>query len=207
MRWNIFHRIGRIRRVYQPRHTAFYRERISSIREKAVCATCGARMLRDTRYRGYPTWRCRNEGCGQTVRMEDGAALEALDQRLRELAALPHLLTVPSTKQDSDPSMDALRIQRELDHAMNRGSEGGELARMLIYAAAAEAYDTIPDPTPQHQMERLREKLAGGPVTEDALRELLDTAVAAIRIDRDGTMELELTNGAVVQRGEEDKTA
>lgn len=30
MRWNIFHRIGRIRRVYQPRHTAFYRERISA---------------------------------------------------------------------------------------------------------------------------------------------------------------------------------
>ena len=180
---------------------------IDPIREKAACAVCGARMLRDTRYKGRPSWRCQNEDCGQIVRMEDAAALEALNQRLRELTALPHLLTAPSTKPDIGPSMDAIRIQRELDHAMNKGADSGELARMLIFAAAAETYAAIPDPTPQHQMEKLREKLTGGSVTEESLRELLDTAVTAIRMSKDGTMELELTNGAVVQPGEEDKTA
>ncbi len=180
---------------------------IDAIREKAVCASCGARMARDTRYKGQPTWRCQNGDCGQIVRMEDDAALKTLDRRLRELAALPHLLTLPKAKTDSTPSMDAVRIQRELDHAMNQGSESGELARMLVFAAAAEAYDAIPDPTPQHRMARLREKVAKGPVTEDILRELLETAVTAIRISKDGELALELKNGAVVQCGQEDQTA
>lgn len=139
--------------------------------------------------------------------MADGVTLKTLAQRLRELAALPHLLTLPKTKTDSTPSMDAVRIQRELDHAMNQGSESGELARMLIFAAAAEAYEAIPDPTPQYRMARLREKVAKGPVTEDILRELLETAVTAIRISKDGELALELKNGAVVQRGQEDQTA
>lgn len=180
---------------------------IDPIREKAACAVCGARMLRDTRYNGRPSWRCQNEDCGQIVRMEDSAAMDTLNQCLRELAGMPHLLTASGTKPDIGPSMDAIRIQRELDHAMNKGADSGELARMLIFAAAAEAYAAIPDPTPRHQMEKLREKLTGGSVTEETLRELLETAVMAISIGKDGELTLQLTNGAVVQRGEEDKTA
>ena len=180
---------------------------IDAIREKAVCASCGARMARDTRYKGQPTWRCQNGECGQIVRMEDGVALKTLDRRLRELATLPHLLTLPKAKADSTPSMDAVRIQRELDHAMNRGSESRELARILIFAAAAEAYEAIPDPTPQYWMARLREKVAKGPVTEDILRELLETAVTAIRIGKDGELALVLASGAVVEHNEKEISA
>jgi len=68
---------------------------IGPVREKAVCACCGAKMLRDTKAKGRPRWRCSNDGCGLTAYGEDTQVLEALDHRLRQLAAAPQLLTLP----------------------------------------------------------------------------------------------------------------
>ena len=68
----------------------------------------------------------------------------------------------------------------------------------LLFAAAAEPYDVLPDLTPAHDMELLRERLEASPVSDDDLRELMAKAVKAIRIGGQNYIELELTNGTMI---------
>lgn len=182
-------------------------DHIAPIRRKAVCACCGAAMARDTKAHGVPRWRCENPDCGQTVRVDDPALRDSLTQRLQELAAKPSLLIPPDTGRQDSLSMDAIRIQNELNLAFNRGAESAELIRALIFAAAAESYSAIPDPTPGYRLERLRERLDAGPADEPALRELMDTAVRAIRLGQGGVLELELINGTIFASDREERTA
>ncbi len=180
-------------------------EKIAPVRKKAVCAHCGAVMTRDTKTHGKTRWRCQNGECGQTVTMEDWELLARLGERLRELADRPDLLTPAKLPAQDGPSLDAVRIQNELNLAFNRGAESGEMIRLLIFAAAAETYSAIPDPGPAYRMDSLRARLAAAPEDETLQQELLDTAVKAIRIGK-SSLELELVNGANIQT-EEEKTA
>lgn len=170
---------------------------IDPVREKAVCACCGAKMLRDTKAKGCPRWRCTNDGCGLTVYGEDTQVLEALDHRLRQLAAAPQMLTLPTPQREE--SQDAARIRNELTLAFNRAEENGELIRMLIFAAAAESYSGLPDMTPHRRMAGLRERLEKDEVDDGILRELIDAAVKSVRIGENCEVSLELINGMTVE--------
>lgn len=128
-------------------------------------------------------------------------------ERLAELSQAPHLLASARMPVDKAPSMDAIRIENELNLAFNRSSESPELIRMLIFASAAEAYAAIPDTTPEDRLNRLRERLECGSADKDILQDLLDTAVKAIRIGKDGALELELVNGSVVTQPGKEQSA
>ena len=95
-------------------------------------------------------------------------------------------------------STDALRIQNELNLCFNRSDINPDYMKTLIFAAAAERYAVLPDLTPVHDMEALRERLETGPVSDSNLRELLAKAVKAIRIGGQDYIELELTNGTMI---------
>ena len=182
-------------------------DHIAPIRRKAVCARCGAAMARDTKSYGVPRWRCENPDCAQTVRVEDPVLRDSLTQRLQALAEKPSLLIPPYTRRQDGPSMDAIRIQNELNLAFNRGAESAELIRALIFAAAAESYSAIPDPTPGCRLDCLRKRLDAGPADEGVLQELMDTAVKAIRLGNGGALELELINGTIFTSDREERTA
>ena len=180
---------------------------MASIRKKAVCVCCGMSMKRRGKARGHSYWHCENPECGQTVHISDDTLHKEVVQRLRELAAKPQLLTLPVTPPQTDPSIDAIRIQNELNMAFNRGSENRELIRALIYAAAAESYSMIPDPTPSRQLEQLKERLEACPTDDGVLRDILDTAVIALYMDQDGTLDMELANGKRLKSNGEEKPA
>lgn len=180
---------------------------IDAVRKKAVCAQCGANMRRNTRAHGIPRWRCENPECNLTVHVEDSAMIASFRERLAELSQAPHLLASARMPVDKAPSMDAIRIENELNLAFNRSSESPELIRMLIFASAAEAYAAIPDTTPEDRLNRLRERLECGSADKDILQDLLDTAVKAIRIGKDGALELELVNGSVVTQPGKEQSA
>lgn len=78
---------------------------------------------------------------------------------------------------------------------------------MLIFAAAAESYSAIPDPTPGCRLDCLRKRLDAGPADEGVLQELMDTAVKAIRLGNGGALELELINGTIFTSDREERTA
>lgn len=196
----------RLRRAEKTTEAASPSE-ISDIRKKAVCGCCGSRMRRGSRTRGRVYWRCENEACGQTVSFLEDDLLKSLTKLLKKMASDPKLLTPTKTSRQSAPSMDAIRIENELNLAFNRGTGSAELIRALIYASAAESYAAIPDPTPVHTLAALREHLDAGPADEAALREIMDKAVRAIRMDGKG-ISLELINGAIiVPDGKEEQTA
>ncbi len=179
---------------------------IQPIQGKIVCAQCGGRMARGTRSRGRVHWKCQNPDCGQSASLSDDALAQLVDVHLRELAQAPHLLTAPEPQQTA-PTMDAIRLQNELTVALNRGSESPAYIKKLALALAAQRYRGLPDPTPAHEMEQLRARLAQGPANADALADLLNTAVRAVRITPDRSVELVLVNGTIVNGRKEAEDA
>lgn len=166
---------------------------IPPIRKKAVCGLCGARMIRDTRNR-HPRWLCQNPECGHRSFIKDAALEKQIDQHLQELAQVPHLLIRMEKTQISPAPSDALRIQNELTHALNRGETDIEYMKALVFAIAAEQYKAIPDPIPQLHLEQLRKRLEQRPPDADDLHELFDTVVQAVQINSN-QITLRLTDG------------
>lgn len=168
---------------------------------KMACAGCGGRLARGTRSHGRVHWRCQD--CGQSVSISDEALAEIVDRLLRELSQAPHLLTAPEPQQ-TEPNLEAVRLQNELTLALNRGGESPEYIKSLALAAAVLRYNQIPDPTPAHALEGLRAKLEQGPADTDTLSALLATAVRTVRLGPDKTVELELINGTIITEKKEE---
>ncbi len=162
-----------------------------------MCAVCGSRIARDTKSHGRPRWVCANPDCGAIVRASDEEVQKRVSQRLRQLANTPDLLTLPPAP-EAAPSADALRIQNELNLCFNRPDINPDYMKTLIFAAAAEQYTVLPDLTPVHDMETLRERLETSPANDSDIQELLAKAVKSIRIGGQDYIELELTNGTMI---------
>ncbi len=175
---------------------------IRPIQGKAVCGLCGVRLARGHRTHGRVYWRCQNPDCGQGASISDEVLAELVDGRIRELAQAPHLLTAPEPHRAA-PDLDAIRLQNELTLALNRGGENPDYIKVLILSAAAQRYSQLPDPTPAHDLERLRARLEEGPADADTLSALLNTAIRAIRIGPDKTVDLELANGEIITEAKE----
>ena len=171
--------------------------KIQPICGMVACARCGGRMVRGSRAHGRVSWRCQGPDCGQMVTISDEALAGQVDNRLRELAQTPHLLTAPKPQQ-AKVDMDAVRLQNELTLALNRGAESPEYIKTLALAVAAQRYGQLPDPTPAHELEQLRARLEQGPADAETLTSLLTTAVRAVRLTPGKNVELELVNGKII---------
>lgn len=155
---------------------------IRPIKEKAVCAVCGGRMKRDTK-NGHPSWQCQNPKCSCRIHLGDESLLETLGGLLHELAKAPHLLSLPP--QENAPSIDAIRIQNELNLCLNRAGTNQEYLKSLIFAAAEERYNSTSDPTPAYETRQLWERLSQYPHTKEILDELFQKYVSAVLIGAD----------------------
>ena len=142
---------------------------LQPIREKAVCAVCGGRIARDTKTHGRSRWVCADPDCGAIVRISDDTIQERVSERLRQLAGGPALLTPPPMPA-AISSPDALRIQNEINLCFNRTDINADYMKALIFAAAAEQYAVLPDLTPVHDMDELRERLEAHPASESDLQ-------------------------------------
>lgn len=177
---------------------------VEPVRGKVVCGVCGARMVRDTKSHGQRRWRCQGPECGQVVRIEDEALYEMVYQRLRDLVEDLELLTPTPTPQ-VEMSADARRIQNELNLALNRSAGDVEYIKMLAFAAATEQYAALPDSTPGHKLEALKERLKSEGIDMDILNDLLKSAVQVIRIISNQEIEFLLVNNRVLKcKGKEE---
>ena len=136
-----------------------------------------------------------------SISISDETLAKLVNGRLRELVQTPHLLTAPEPRQ-TGVDIDAIRLQNELTLALNRGSEKPEYIKTLALAVAAQRYRQLPDPTPAHEMERLRVRLEQGPADAAVLSDLLRTAVRAIRLTPSKNVELELVTGKIITEKE-----
>lgn len=165
---------------------------IKPIQEKAVCAVCGDRMKRDTK-NGHPRWKCQNPNCGLIVHIKDDDLLGAIQSQVEKLAENPHLLVTPL--QEMPLSIDAIRIQNELNLCLNRAGTSPEYLKSLIFAAAEERYNSTPDPTPTYESEQLQEQLGQYPYSKETLTELFQKYVSAVLIGAGNTIALRLPDG------------
>ena len=174
---------------------------IQPIKSKAVCGLCGARLVRDNHSHGVAYWKCQNPECRLCISLSDEILTKLVDERLRELAQAPHLLTAPEPQQ-ARIDMDVIRLRNELTLALNRGAESPEYIKSLALAVAAQRYGQLPDPTPAHELEQLRVGLEQDPVDAETLGSLLRTAVRTVRLTAEKKVELELINGTVIAEKE-----
>ena len=158
-------------------------------------------MVRDNHSHGAAYWKCRNPECRLCISLSDEILTRLVDERLRELAQAPHLLTAPEHQQ-ARIDMDVIRLRNELTLALNRGAESPEYIKSLALAVAAQRYGQIPDPTPAHELEQLRVRLEQNPADAGTLTDLLHTAVRAVRFTPNKNVELELVNGIIIAEKE-----
>ena len=168
---------------------------IDPIREKCRCGACGARMVRDTKSHGRSHWCCESETCGSNRYIRDEDLWDAVEAQLRALAEQPHLLSWDIWGNQNETSMEPIRLQNEINHEFNRSDASPEYLKVLILACVTEKYNELPDPTPLHNLQKLRERLEQGPADEDALQALLSQAVRSICIGQQGGISLKLMNG------------
>ena len=170
-------------------------ESIRPISHMMTCAVCGARMCRQADKRKTTRWVCQNKGCRETAIITDDELSEALDRCFRQLATSPQLLEVCAPDTPSR-SMDGIRLENELTAAFNRGTESTAYMKMLIFAAAAERYRTLPDLTVEHKAREIQRRLEDrSAVIEKAVRRILLQSGAGITV--------ELISGQSIHIGEE----
>lgn len=173
---------------------------IEPIREKCRCGTCGARMARDTKSHGRPRWLCESSACGNKRAIPDEDLRDVVAEQLRELARMPHLLSLPAPGKET--SLEPVRLQNEINHEFNRADASPEYLKVLILACATEKYNELPDPTPQYRLRRLQERLEDGAADGEILQELFNQAVRSVRMGRTGAITLELVDGRIFEREE-----
>ena len=189
----------RLRREMQTTYSPC-RPDLSPIREKAVCAVCGAKMKRDTKRHGHPRWHCQNPACGHSLYIDDERLLKQVREQTRQLARMPLQFRSPT---GGAPSTDAARIERELNLCFNRADLNPDYMKTLIFAAAAERYSELPDASAQKK----RKELSGW-VNEDSLNNenlwtFFEDTVSAVRMGQK-CMELVLAGDVIIQAREEE---
>lgn len=173
---------------------------LAPIREKAVCAVCGAGMKRDTKRHGHPRWHCQNPGCGHSLYMDDELLVKQVEERVRRLAQMPLRFKAPTA---AAPSMDAVRIENELKLCFNRAELNPEYIKTLIFAAAAERYRELPDPAPRQKGIERGRQAQENPLDGKTLWDFFDVAVSAVRMGQK-CLELELAANVTIQTREEE---
>lgn len=173
---------------------------LAPIREKAVCAVCGAGMKRDTKRHGHPRWHCQNPGCGHSLYVDDELLVKQVEERVRRLAQMPLRFKAPTA---AAPSMDAVRIENELKLCFNRAELNPEYIKTLIFAAAAERYRELPDPAPRQKGIERGRQAQENPLDGKRLWDFFDVAVSAVRMGQK-CLELELAANVTIQTREEE---
>ncbi len=172
---------------------------IKSIREKAVCGICGAKMLRDTKTTRKVRWYCENDGCGNRHYIEDEDVRAALTEKLITLAQSPSLLDWPIPRHDGELTLEVMRIQNEVNRELNKVEPSIEYTKMLILACAAEKYSGLPDYTPHYKIRKMMNQLDRLPIDETICGELFHIAVKEIGFEVDGKLSLRLINENVLE--------
>ena len=189
----------RLRREMQTTYSPC-RPDLSPIREKAVCAVCGAKMKRDTKRHGHPRWHCQNPACGHSLYIDDERLLKQLREQTRQLARMPLQFRSPT---GGAPSTDAARIERELNLCFNRADLNPDYMKTLIFAAAAERYCELPDTTSQKKRKEHSGQVRENPLDDKALWTFFDETVSAVYMGQK-CLELKLAADVIIQTREEE---
>lgn len=171
------------------------------VREKTVCGHCGARFIRVKNNGRTARWECENPDCGHAANINDERLNGKVHVLLDTLVHTPEALAARIPREPT-PNGGAQRIANELTNAFNRGTESAEYLRTLIFACAAERYNELPDSSIQYKVDKIRGCMESGETDESLPRELLDTAVRAIRVTDTDNITLVLVNGAIITEEE-----
>lgn len=184
------HLLKRDKSVYSPCIIA------PTVRERIVCGCCGARLERVRKNKKTTQWKCENSTCCFCITINDETVAASVNSLLDALAHDPQPLMAP-VPLPSTPEQNSFRIINELTNAFNRGTESPGYIRSLIFAAAAEKYNELPDRSLQYKVDKLRTRLEAGECDKMPRQELLETAVRAIRVT-ENEISLILVNGQII---------
>jgi hypothetical protein len=171
---------------------------MGAVKRMALCAECGAEMLKSTSVRdGYRWWHCGSENCGAVTRLTDEGMSQSLTALLNRVIARPELLT--DCRQTEPADMSGLtRMQNELAHELGKPDWNEDCATAFIYAIAAEKYSILgAQSRREHEFAALAERIANTSSQTTVDKQLLSAVSEAALIGKSG-IALRLKGGDVI---------
>lgn len=177
---------------------------IAAVKDRLVCANCGAPLERWSLGKGRTSWKCADPQCRSIVHLRDAELIGKLERCLTALGRRAQ------TNEDNRPasqaaSLEVLRLENELTSAFNRTEESADYVRALIFAIAAEKYKLLPEEPGSHKASIIWERLEHQEINSQMMREIADVLIESITIEKNGTLKIKLNNGNSVTEEELEK--
>lgn len=125
-----------------------------------ACGECGAPFDKNTptNATGNRWWHCSNPECGCAMKMKDQALEEKVTALMNRVILQPELLWQTEAA-DNAFSLEAARMQNEINRELGKPEPGEEYLTALIFGCAAEKYAMLEDSVRQQNRVRLQKKL------------------------------------------------
>ena len=171
---------------------------VEMVKRKFYCGECGSAISKDT-YVGYGTrwWRCSNLECSVGFKMRDAALEEAVVALLNRLIISPDILDTRETAKQA-VSLEAARIQNEINHELNKADLNEEYLITLILSCAAEKYAVLDDGAENRKIAVLKANLQKQPLLTAFDPTLFKDAVETVRVMANKTITLQIAGGIII---------
>lgn len=182
-------------------------ECVELLKRRMVCRECGAPFskITPTNATGNRWWHCSNPECGCTLRIKDEPLEEAVTALMNRLIAGPELLD-PREPGEYPLSLEAGRIQNEINRELGKPDMSEKCLTVLIFACAAEKYNILNGSEMRSETARLKAELREHPLLTAFDARLFIKTAEALLISADGTLSLRLTGGNILSENRKEQT-
>ena len=167
------------------------------IKSKTVCAQCGRKMGRISKWRSREKWVCPSS-CKIDAYYGDKELLNGTLAILNQAAQSPKMLAIVSEATSYEPTLEITRQEKEIERMMEQsGVEFGVISK-LVLQSTAHKYECCPFDKSLALTESLMDKYGSLPTLNGLDNDLVRTTVQKISINRDGTVTVQFINDAEI---------
>ena len=171
---------------------------VESIKRRFYCGECGAAISKKTFIKyNKRWWHCSNPECSVIFNLRDDTLEEALTALLNRLITSPELL---GTREPAEQpvSLEAARIQNEINRELNKADINIEYLTALIFSCAAEKYTVLDDGAEQRRIAELKADLHRRPLLTTFDPALFNETVETVLVKTDKTFALRTVGGNII---------
>jgi len=171
---------------------------VELVKRRFYCGECSLAVSKETFIKhGIRRWRCSNPECNVTLNIRDSILEELVSSLLNKLITLPALLIIEES--DISPiSIEASRLQNEINRELNKAEINSEHLTALIFSCAAEKYAVLDDGAGQRKIAGLKADLNKKSLLATFDPALFDDAVEAVLVMADKTIALRIVGGKII---------
>jgi hypothetical protein len=171
---------------------------IETIKRRFYCGECNCEISKDTfSQNGNRWWHCSNPECGAKFTLQDNMLEAVVITLMNRLIATPELIE-PQNPIERTVSLEAARIQNEINRELNKTDVNEEYLNALILGCASEKYAILDDGEEQRKVIRLKADLQKQPLLTVFDATLFNDIVNAVLVMANNTITLRIAGGNII---------